>query len=162
MRKKSGADGGDYEVGYGKPPRAHRFKKGQSGNPKGRRKRNLNRKTILLAALEESVTVQIGGKKKTMSKGELAFRRFIQRAIESGESKYMRLLDELMRDYGIGNDPVPVEQTKKNPSVVFFIPHNGRGPVGQPILKEKPGRPVSEWEVDTDTYDPVTGLPKEK
>lgn len=27
---------GDYEVGYGKPPKSTRFKKGQSGNPRGR------------------------------------------------------------------------------------------------------------------------------
>jgi hypothetical protein len=26
---------GDYEVGYGKPPKHSRFRKGQSGNPKG-------------------------------------------------------------------------------------------------------------------------------
>ena len=31
-------DGADYEVGYGKPPKHTRFKKGQSGNPKGRPK----------------------------------------------------------------------------------------------------------------------------
>lgn len=31
-----------YEVGYGKPPTAHRFKKGQSGNPKGRSKGSKN------------------------------------------------------------------------------------------------------------------------
>lgn len=29
----------DYHVGYKKPPKAHRFPKGQSGNPKGRPKR---------------------------------------------------------------------------------------------------------------------------
>jgi hypothetical protein len=28
--------GGDYEVGYGKPPQRTRFRKGQSGNPGGR------------------------------------------------------------------------------------------------------------------------------
>jgi hypothetical protein len=33
---------GEYEVGYGKPPAAHRFKKGQSGNPKGRTKGSKN------------------------------------------------------------------------------------------------------------------------
>jgi hypothetical protein len=27
---------GDYEVGYGKPPRGYGFEKGQSGNPRGR------------------------------------------------------------------------------------------------------------------------------
>jgi hypothetical protein len=35
-----------YEVGYGKPPAAHRFKKGRSGNPLGRpRKRNPAKKS---------------------------------------------------------------------------------------------------------------------
>ena len=30
--------GGDYEVGYGRPPKATRFRKGRSGNPRGRPK----------------------------------------------------------------------------------------------------------------------------
>ena len=29
-------DNDDYEVGYGRPPKSGQFKKGQSGNPKGR------------------------------------------------------------------------------------------------------------------------------
>ena len=30
----------DYEIGWGKPPQNRRFRKGQSGNPKGRPKKN--------------------------------------------------------------------------------------------------------------------------
>lgn len=36
-----------YVVGYGKPPAEHRFKKGQSGNPLGRRKGKRNKKPLL-------------------------------------------------------------------------------------------------------------------
>ncbi|MGJ3627161.1 DUF5681 domain-containing protein [Sphingomonas sp. MMS24-JH45] len=34
--------GPTYEVGYGKPPIHARFQKGQSGNPKGRKKGSKN------------------------------------------------------------------------------------------------------------------------
>lgn len=35
-----------YKVGYGKPPIEHRFKKGQSGNPKGRAKGSTNKPNV--------------------------------------------------------------------------------------------------------------------
>ena len=37
----------DYDVGYGKPPKATRFRKGQTGNPKGRPKTSKNVGTML-------------------------------------------------------------------------------------------------------------------
>lgn len=36
---KAGGDGSDYRVGYGRPPREHRFQPGRSGNSKGRPKK---------------------------------------------------------------------------------------------------------------------------
>ena len=49
----------DYEVGRGKPPVHTRFKKGQSGNPRGPRPKNLS--ALLLDALNEKVVVTIDG-----------------------------------------------------------------------------------------------------
>src|SRR5215467_3933722 len=43
----------DYEVGRGKPPVHSRFKKGQSGNPRGPRPKNLP--ALLIEALNEMV-----------------------------------------------------------------------------------------------------------
>ena len=33
MSKDKVGNGGDYDVGYGKPPKEYQFKKGQTGNP---------------------------------------------------------------------------------------------------------------------------------
>ena len=43
----------DYEIGYGKPPRGRPFQKGQSGNPRGPRRKDLS--SLLIAALNEPV-----------------------------------------------------------------------------------------------------------
>jgi hypothetical protein len=53
----------DYEVGHGKPPRHTRFKKGQSGNPRGRPKGSKNLPTLLTEALNEPVVVAENGKR---------------------------------------------------------------------------------------------------
>jgi hypothetical protein len=48
----------DYETGYGKPPRAHQFKSGRSGNPKGRPKGSKNESTILKEVLNEKISLR--------------------------------------------------------------------------------------------------------
>lgn len=58
----------DYDVGYRKPPKASRFKKGQSGNPQGRSKGTRNLKTDLLEELAERILVKEGGQALKISK----------------------------------------------------------------------------------------------
>ena len=57
-----------YDAGYGKPPLRTRFRKGQSGNPKGRGKGTKNFATILMKAMSQPVTINENGKRKTISK----------------------------------------------------------------------------------------------
>lgn len=57
----------DYEVGYKKPPKGSQFKKGQSGNPKGRPKGSRNVANIYQDLLEEELNVTEGGVQKTIT-----------------------------------------------------------------------------------------------
>lgn len=59
---------GDYDIGYGKPPKKGQFKPGQSGNPKGRPKGAKNLKTELLEELTERIEIKESGKARKVSK----------------------------------------------------------------------------------------------
>lgn len=64
-----------YQVGYGKPPKQSQFKKGQSGNPKGRPRATEANKpvaSIIRRMLSEEVKVLVNGKKRKMTKLEAA------------------------------------------------------------------------------------------
>src|SRR5207302_1250227 len=49
---------GEYPVGYDRPPKASQFKKGQSGNPRGRPKGTRNVRSALQKALTAKVVVR--------------------------------------------------------------------------------------------------------
>lgn len=73
-------DPSEYEIGYSKPPKQTRFKKGRSGNPTGRPKGSKSLKTFLMAALEEKVIVNENGLSKQISKREAAAKQLANRA----------------------------------------------------------------------------------
>lgn len=72
----------DYEVGYGKPPKKHQFKKGQSGNPQGRPKKSRSYATIMEEELNLQITVKEGNQMKTMHKSEAVVKQLVNQAIK--------------------------------------------------------------------------------
>lgn len=81
----------DTEVGYGKPPKHSQFKPGQSGNPGGRPKGRKSVHKIVQAVCEEMVTVTENGKKKQMSKLEVAAASLFSKA-SKGDVNAIKLL----------------------------------------------------------------------
>lgn len=71
---------GDYEVGYGKPPKHTQFPPGQSGNPKGKPKGTKDFRADLAEELAQRVQVSEGGKKITVSKQRLVIKRLFEKA----------------------------------------------------------------------------------
>lgn len=56
---------GDYEVGFGKPPKHSQFKPGESGNPKGRDKGSRGLRKILDQETRAPQTIRIDGNEVT-------------------------------------------------------------------------------------------------
>jgi hypothetical protein len=78
--------GGDYLIGFGRPPTGTRFRPGHSGNPKGRPKGARNAASLARDTLERKISVTARGRKRSMSVREAAYGQLAERAI-SGEIK---------------------------------------------------------------------------
>lgn len=84
-------EAGAYEVGRGKPPVHTRFKPGQSGNPRGRPRGSGDFRQALIAAAQEVVVITENGRKKRLSKQEVAARQLVNKAA-SGDHRATELL----------------------------------------------------------------------
>lgn len=87
----------DYEVGYGKPPKQNQFKKGQSGNPKGRPKKSRSRSTLMEEELNLTITVKEGKQTITMSKSEAIIKQLVNKAIK-GDARAANIVLEHLQE----------------------------------------------------------------
>ena len=86
-------DEDDDGVGYGKPPKHSRFKKGQSGNPKGRPKGAKGLRAALLRELESPITIREGKREIRVSKAEAMAKRFVEKGLK-GEFAAMKYVTD--------------------------------------------------------------------
>ena len=87
----------DKKGGYGRPPKKHQFKPGQSGNPAGRPKGTKDLKTDLIEELHEPVLVTEGGRKQTISKQRAILKSLTARAVQGDVRAAIAVIAELHR-----------------------------------------------------------------
>jgi hypothetical protein len=93
----------DADSGYGRPPKHSQFKKGQSGNPRGRPRHASSLKTDLDAELQEKLVLTENGKERKITKQ----RAFIKTLVSAAIKKDIRAVNALlacMRYFGVGGE----------------------------------------------------------
>jgi hypothetical protein len=121
----------EYKVGYGKPPKKSQFRKGQSGNPKGRPKGSKNVGTFLMEELMSSVTLSENGRPTTVPKAKLLAKRLIAKAA-NGDMRAIAMTFELAAKYqkeepAADNDNLPEED---DAILAAYLARHAKRPVG--------------------------------
>jgi len=109
----------DYEIGYGKPPAGRRFQKGQSGNPRGPRRKDLS--ALLVAALNEPVYTTIDGHRRKITKREAIIKQMVDKSADADLRATKMLFDmlkEVEEKAGTAPPPEPAQLTAPDREVV--------------------------------------------
>ena len=86
----------DYEVGYGKPPRHSRFKKGQpTANPRGRPRKDMA--GLLFEGLNKKVVVTENGRRRRITLREAITRQLINQSA-SADLRATKMLLDMIKD----------------------------------------------------------------
>ena len=102
--KNSAAPNAEYKVGPGCPPKEHQFKKGQSGNPKGAKRKaphlDPDVKKLLEQVLDRKITISQGDKKRTLNLFSAGIEQLVTQFVK-GDRHARKELFELAEKVGL-------------------------------------------------------------
>lgn len=108
----------DKPVGYCRPPADTQFRKGQSGNPKGRPKNSRNVKTSVRELANRRFEVVENGKRRKMSMIDLMLHKLTEKALASDLPAIRKML-ELFAEHLA--EEVMAEQPRNSPEEVALL-----------------------------------------
>lgn len=140
---------GNYTVGYGKPPRETRFRKGRSGNPGGRPRGSRNLATLMGEALAERVVINENGRRKKAVKIEVIVKQLVNKATQ-GDHRSIQLLMVLAERHQptyearerSSRDPEQAQKTVDLFREAYWILHEAGVPMPVDDREEAP-RPIT-------------------
>jgi Family of unknown function (DUF5681) len=101
----------DCGVGYGRPPKHSQFKKGVSGNKKGRPKGARNLATLFHEEMNKTVAISENGHRRTITKMQAAVRQLVNSAA-TGNAKAIQAIMNISKVLGDLSIPDPLQQPK--------------------------------------------------
>ena len=131
-----------YAANYRKPPLHTRFKKGQSGNPRGRPKKNLP--ALLVAALSEPVYVTTNGRRRKITKREAVITQLVNESA-GANLRATKMLIDMMKDIEKktgAEPPEPYRFVAADEEVVRGVAERIRGALLQEIPDMNAGNPA--------------------
>jgi Family of unknown function (DUF5681) len=102
----------DYEVGFARPPRAHQFKKGISGNKKGQSRGTKNIATLFHQEMYQKVTILENGQRRTITKIEAALKQLTNKAA-TGDPRAIQAIINMASDLGDLKHPDPLQEPQR-------------------------------------------------
>jgi len=103
----------NYEVGYARPPKKTQFKRGRSGNPKGRPKGAKNEATILSSIFNRQIESREGGRVRKISVLEGMLLKFTEDALKGNPKSAAFLLNRYRLAEGTAPDTEENDQDDK-------------------------------------------------
>lgn len=103
----------NYEVGYARPPKKTQFKRGRSGNPKGRPKGAKNEATILRSIFNRQIESREGGRVRKISVLEGMLLKFTEDALKGNPKSAAFLLNRYRLAEGTAPDTEENDQDDK-------------------------------------------------
>jgi hypothetical protein len=145
MRLKADPSDHEYRVGPGRPPKEYQFKPGQSGNPKGARRKPRSiapdLKGLFERALSGKVTLRQGDREKVITKAAAGIEQLVNQFAKGDRYARRDLLTLAAR---LGVDLVPGQGDALAQSVAAALSANDEALLADyvrrhPVQSERPG-----------------------
>jgi uncharacterized protein DUF5681 len=110
---------GDYEVGYKRPPKETRFKKGNTANPRGRPRGSKNLATLLEEALNTQVETVEDGTRRRRTKRDVVIAQLVDQSANA-DLRATKLLLDMLHKLERAPASAGAETASSNPEIDIY------------------------------------------
>jgi hypothetical protein len=106
-------DGQPYAVGYGKPPIHTRFQRGESGNPRGKKKGQTGLKAVVEKVFQEKVSIRTARGIRKVTKLDALVQKLMNDAL-TGDARAVMHIVRLAKEAGLTQEAAAIEAASQD------------------------------------------------